>query len=349
MDLLTELAVSWDRRFRRRPLVAFSQVVRRPHKVLAVPAQGPGELLLALPAIRLLRRHYADSLLGLLIGDQKRGLWRFDDEADEVIDFRPDLLSGPGSAEFRRLRRILRAGQYDIIIDLNHRPDRLLSYLLHRAQPQVHCGLSSPAADQMRNLVIRQHGLPGDEIQRNIQMLRVLGADTAWRPEYWPLMEELEGKKDFRKRLKGPGPGQAVLVLDGWKSSSKNLGQFLAWADSKPELRVQLFNMDQTAWRAPSDRIGFFNTPSEIELAEILYQSSCYIGTKSDIFSLAYLLRLPCLVVAGQQERGLPEPGLQLTIMRSKKPGEFPLESATRMAAEAMSTSQQKYIDKEGK
>jgi ADP-heptose:LPS heptosyltransferase len=334
MGLLTDLRIDWHRRFGRRDVLPFSLVLRSPQRILCFPAQGDGELLMALPAIKALRRHYDDSLLVLLVDDRKRNLWWFDDEVDEIIDFRPDQLKGARSREFRRLQRLIGQKQFDLLVDLDRRPHQLLSYLFHRSKVTVRFGARFAGDEPFKNFTVRPSGLPADEIERNNAMIRHLGARRCEHFIHWPRPMITEGKREFRERFQHDlAARQAVAVEAGvWKA--EQLRQFLRAAEAFPGIQLILLNLFGPAGQTDGARPIVYNSLSTVELAEILRHCQAFIGTKNDDFSIAYFLKVPSLIAVARHESGLPAPDENVTILRCDGRVEFPLAQAKQLLAD---------------
>lgn len=334
MGALTSLAMSLSRGAASRGPVDFTRTLRRPKKVLCLPAQEDGELLLALPAVRSLRRHYRDSLLALLVSDQRRGLWRFDDEVDEVIEFRPDLLRSVAGAEFKRLSGLLRSRNFDLAADLGYRPNPLWTYLVHRARPRVFFGVSSGAPDKYRNLVVRDVSLPVDEVQRNLALLRVLGISYEGHAAIWPRLADSDGKREFRERLRGDGlkKQQAVLAIDAGPWEPRQLADFLEAAGRNPSLALLL--LGGTPPPKSETTVMRLESPSPAETAEALACAHGFVGVKNDAFSMAYLLRVPSVIAVPDGTRGLPASGNLLRLVPQKGRPAFPKPDALKLAEE---------------
>lgn len=337
MGLLTDLRIDWHRRFGRRPPQAFTRVLEAPRRVLCCPAQADGELLMALPAIRALRRHYDDSLLVLLIDDRKRNLWWFDDEVDEIIDFRPDQLRGVRSREFRRLARLIGQKQFDLLVDLDHRPHQLLSYLLARAGIAVRFGVRFPGDEPFKNFAIRPAGLPADEVERNTAMVRQLGARRAEHFIHWPRPMISEGKREFRDRFQQDLAGGTAVAVEAGVWRRGELPRFLREAAAFPAIRPILLNLAEPLEAAGPAQPIVYNSLSTVELAEILRHCQAFIGAKNDDFSIAYFLKVPTLVAVAKDERGLPAPDENVTIVRCRGRLEFPHGQARQLLADLSS------------
>ena len=344
MRPLTDLAIDWSRRFGRRDQQPFTQVISRPQRVLCFPAQGDGELLMALPAIKALRRHYDDSLLVLLVDDRKRNLWWFDDEVDEIIDFRPDQLKGSGSREFKRLRAIIRQKQFDLLIDLNHVHHGLLSYLFYRSGIKVRFGVQFDGDDPFKNFTVRSRGLPLDEIERNNALIRQLGARRYEHFIHWPRPMINEGKREFKERFQQDiGARQAVAVEAGvWKR--RELHQFLQAADALPGIQLILLNLAEPLPAQLRSVPLVYNSLSTVELAEILRHCQAFIGTKNDDFSIAYFLKIPSLIAVTQDARGLPAADENVIIHTGKHRLEFPLQQAKALLSDVVSSPRAKPL-----
>ncbi len=328
--MLTRLAMSLAPGALSRGRVDFTRVLRRPQKILCLPSQDDGELLLALPAIRSLRRHYRDSLISLLVVEEKRGLWRFDDEVDEVIEFRPEMMRGITSQEYRRLLTVLSQRHFDLAIDLSLRPRPLWNYLLYRSRPQIFGGPACPQVDKYRNLRIRDVDLPDDEVYRCLRLLRPLGINYEGHAGLWPRLADAEGRREFRERLRVEGlkRHQPILVVDGAVWEPRQLSSFLENCAGSPSLAVVVLG---GAGLGQRKNVMVLESPSPAEAAEALSCAQGYIGIKNDRFSLAYMLRVPSLIVVPENSHGLPAPGPSLKIVFNKK-AIFPMEAAVKLA-----------------
>jgi ADP-heptose:LPS heptosyltransferase len=336
MGILTSLAMSLSKGASARGPVDFTKTVKKPKKVLCLPAQDDGELLLALPAIRSLRRHYRESLLALLVSEHKRGLWRLDDEVDEVIEFRPELLKGVSSTEFKRLSDVISHRHFDLVLDLGYRPQPLWSFLIHRSRPAVFCGVQSGEADKYRNLVVRNVSLPADEVQRNLALLRVLGIRYEGHAAIWPRLADSEGKREFRERLKGDGlrRHQVVMAVDAGSFDQRQLGVFLEAAGQNASSAVILFNGADLADPKVQMPVIRLDAPTAAETAEALACAQGFVGVKNDLFSMAYLLRVPSVISVRGGTRGLPAEGPLLRLVGHRGRPIFPSPEALKLLAE---------------
>ena len=325
MSLFNALAIRLSRRYGRQKPVDFTGVLKKPDKILCFPAQDDGELLCAVPAIRALRKHYRDSLIALLIDEDKRGLWHFDNEVDEVIDFRPRLINGLASKESRRLKKIFRQRRFDLLLDMNYRPLEQLSYLFFRSGIEVRYGQETRRDYPFKNFIIKAGTLSADEITRSLDIIKPLGAQVSGHHPAWPKLVGLEGKREFRERLKEEGlkKGQSVLALDGSHWKKKNFEKTLTALAKNPHLKLIVINPDEKMPEQVLSGQTVMNSPSSAETAEALSQARGFIGSKNDVFSIAYMLKVHSLITAGPQSRGLPLAGELLQIRHGKLPFEI--------------------------
>jgi len=336
MGLATELAISLSGSISSRGQVEITRILKHPRKILCLPAQDDGEVLMALPAIRSLRRHYREALLCLFLSEEKRGLWHFDDEVDEVIEFRPDLMKGITSKEFRRIYYLLRQRHFDLILDLNYRPQTLWCYLLSSSRPQVFLGMQHPAVDKFRNLIVRDRSLPRDEVQRNLSLLRVLGIEYHSSAVIWPKLADSEGKREFREKLKNDGlrKHQTVLALDGGAWERRQIQDFLSSLDAKHKLVVLLIGGPPIGTDLGNVHFIHLESPAASEQAEAIACSHGFIGVKNDLFSMAYLLKVPSVIAVPDGSRGLPAEGPHFRIVPVRGRVTFPQPAAKLLLEE---------------
>jgi ADP-heptose:LPS heptosyltransferase len=325
LNLLSAIAIGISRKYPGNRPVDITKVVRKPGKVLCFPAQGDGELLCAIPAIRALRKHYRDSLIALLIDEDKRGLWHFDNEVDEVIDFRPKLLKGVGSKEYNRLKKIFKHRKFDLLLDLNYRNDQIASYLFFRTGVPVRYGQDTGNDYPFKNFLVKPSMLSSDEINRNLNMLSPLGAHMGSHHAAWPKLVGLEGKREFKERLKEEGlkKGQIVLALDGSHWKRRSLEKALALLSRDQNVKLIVINPDPSINPQMLSGQIVMQSPSAAETAEALSQAQAYVGSKSDLFSIAYMLKIPGLITVLPGSKGLPQQGELLQIRQGKIPFEI--------------------------
>jgi ADP-heptose:LPS heptosyltransferase len=333
MGLWTDLAIDAARRFGRTPAVSYGQLLGRPGRVLIFPAQGDGEVLWALPALRALRRHYSDSLLCLMLDEQRRSLWHFDDEVDEIIDFRPELLKGCRSPEFKRLNKMIKSRQFKLLVNLDYRSHRLMDYLFYKSVPGLRLGPASSDGFPFKNFMVRERDLLVDEALRNLALIKFLGVNADEHHLSWPRLVDAEGRREFRERLKLEGlqRGQMLWAIDAAPWKPAQLSDFLNKAGRHPGLKLMLINPPPELHLSAGHQPMVLNSTAVVEQAEALSFAKAYIGVKNDLFSIAYLLKVPCLIAARQGERGLPQTGESLQIVDYKGKPEFPRAHAEKM------------------
>lgn len=303
-------------------MVDFLEILKKPQKILCFPPQEDGELLLAVPAIKALRKHYRNSVLSLLVDEGKRWLWHFDTEADQVIDCHPGRIKDLASAEAGRLRRIIAANKFDLLIDLNYRPMEMMSYLLSRCGIAVRYGQETGNDYPFKNFLVRGQGLPGDEALRSLALIKALGAYSGQHPT-WPRLVGQEGKREFREKLMEQGlkRGQSVLALDAGSWKKKSLEDSLDLLRRDPRIRLAVLN--PPPWMNSIEGLTLINPVSGAEAAEVLAQSRAYIGCKNDLFAMAYIQKVPCLITAPPGTRGLPAAGDHLIFRAGRLPFEL--------------------------
>lgn len=116
--------------------------------------------------------------------------------------------------------------------------------------------------------------------------------------------------------------GQTVLALDGSHWKKRNFEKILRTLAQNPHLKLIVINPDEKMPEQALSGQTVMNSPSSAETAEALSQARGFIGSKNDVFSIAYMLKVPSLITAGPHSRGLPLPGELLQI----RPGQLPFE-----------------------
>jgi hypothetical protein len=182
-------------------------------------------------------------------------------------------------------------------------------------------------------MMIRQEKLPRDEARRNLAMLGFLGMETACHPIVWPRVVDAEGRREFKERLRVEGlqKGQQLIALDASAFKRQSLEGFWRQAQKHSSIKLMLVNSGPELQAACPAGTVLLNSLATVELADALSFAKAFIGIKNDLFSLAYLLKVPCLISARQGERGMPEEGESMQIISFKHKPEFPQSHALKM------------------
>lgn len=298
------LYLAMAKTLKRRPSVAFTEVLKGPRNILLHLPPGPGEAWFAVPAIKSLRSHYPDSQFSFLLHDERETL--LEEELGRLIRYgRLTPLSRP----FVETGRILRGRPFDIFLDLSR---------VGGLAPLI---LATLTRADMRVGHSRKRGLPffncqilngeGDEIERNLQFLERLGVE---REEEEPLvLLRRADRREAKEYLESKGyrARETLLGMDlakrarGW--GVRGLARLLKKIDTEFHPR---FLIASSPWNERMRRVLrslekepiFLEERSLHEMAGILSYCKVFITRKTDLLPVAYGLRVPTILVLSKRE-----------------------------------------------
>jgi heptosyltransferase-2 len=84
------------------------------HKILIIRLSAMGDILLATPLIRILRKRFPEAQIDVLVKEQFKTLLQFNPNVSQVIGFNPNK----GSREKKRIVQDIKKIRYDAVLDL---------------------------------------------------------------------------------------------------------------------------------------------------------------------------------------------------------------------------------------
>jgi ADP-heptose:LPS heptosyltransferase len=166
-----------------------------------------GDFLLATPVFRALRLRFPDAKIGAVVRETFGELLRHNPDIDRIVTVPRDRSKWSWSA-FRSLWGGLRDG-WDLVIVLTTVSHSLTSDLLGiLASPRVVVGSASPLLRGARrnflfNVVVPLAPDPRHQSERNLDIVRVLGADTSDLTEYVAVSPDERATAAERFRMAG--------------------------------------------------------------------------------------------------------------------------------------------------
>jgi ADP-heptose:LPS heptosyltransferase len=299
--------------------------------VLIIRAEGHlGDLILFLPSLRALRRHYAGSKISLLVGSESARLASTFADVDEVISFgvrryRLDL------AYRVRLIRQLRERRFGVAINPIYSREPSTDELLYccGAQERIACSgdmNTTPSSVRQRNNTYCTRIIPSrpgiiTEVERNREFVEKLTGRKLSAEESLPRITLSETQLNEGRQLllsEGVDPRieQLVVIFPGASYAIKMwpAERFAALANRIAETYKALFLIcgapsDRATEEALASRISapvvrLVGKTDLLQLAAIFKLSALYIGNDTGPLHLAAAVGTPTLCILGGQHFG---------------------------------------------
>lgn len=338
--LVTRAYLNLARIVSRKRAVDFTEVLREPKKILLHLPVGAGESWFALPALDSLRHHYRNCGLSILLPDKRETL--LEEPLGEIISYgKLTPLSGP----FRTLKGALKESAYDMFVDFNPREDmssRILSLL---SGARVRVGYRAKRGFPFFNCQVPAQ--EGNEVERNLGLLRRIGVET--RERELQVNVSRENSKGAARYLRSQGlRGEETLIgltLDpgdrkrNW--SSRGVSDLLGRMDRlfQPRFLVlspPLGRQWDMLWPSLKKEPIIPRGLSLSKIAAVLSHCHLFITGKTDLFPVAYGLRVPTILVLSEVEANSFSPpardSLKVVEMRSQE--DIPDETVCKLAME---------------
>lgn len=230
-------------------------------RILVVRLSALGDVLFALPALRLLREARPAARITFLVEDRFADLLLGHPDLDELIVFRRKRIARGDARAAIRLVRDLRSRRFDVALDFQGNLKSGVLTRLSGAKRRI--GFEPPASREGNRFFTNRRVAPPEGVrwrpERDAALLRGLGIEPpkgplrATPPRFGP--EET----DFAERADGAAPGGGPLVIVHPGTSA--FGAFKRWA---PERHAAL--AEELVARAGA-RVLVTHGPGELPLA----------------------------------------------------------------------------------
>jgi len=294
-------------------------------KVLIIPRDGLGDLVLSLPLASALKKHRPDWEVFYLVSRKQASMtWEH-----PLVD--GEILMESGLAVYEKAR-LLRSFRFDIAIDLYPSPESALTLALAGIPQRVGTMYRWFSLLYSHRVKIRKHPSIKHEAKYNLEYLTPLGiSEELERPRLYLREEE---KRWARQLLRGlPKPVIAINPSSGGTSRNWPFERYRDLADKLKEIG---FGIVITGDRGPEINIGEIldtrGKTSVRELMAILEAVSVLISSSTGPMHIACALDTPTVSlfypegVAGPTRWGPLHPR---SIVLTSKPGDRNLETTS--------------------
>ncbi|MFH1594353.1 MAG: lipopolysaccharide heptosyltransferase II [Candidatus Omnitrophota bacterium] len=186
--------------------------------ILVIKIGALGDVILAAPSIKALRKKFTGATIKLLVGMEHRDIYSNSPYIDEIIvyDFKQ---RDSGISGILRIARRLRGENFDMVVDFqNNKKSHLLSFL--SCCPKRY-GYDNGKLSFLLNRKIKDKKIPTGPIEHQEKVLALLGIyNIDKKLELWPSKKDEEWADSFLK---------SHWVTEGTKLVAFNIGSSPRW------------------------------------------------------------------------------------------------------------------------
>jgi len=323
--------------FLRRYKIPFTDVLKNAERILVRLPSGPGELLFSLPTLETIKRNYPDSEVSLIIPERKMELVTGVALADRIIVY--DERLAPYGRKFRDLKKGLRKLRFDLYLDLSRPEDEDRRLLASLGAARVRIGNSNGGDFPYLNWEVLPSSSQRDEVNRSLSMLswidessrvsthpdgRFVGvADRLWLEDFLLSRSSLQEEKRVIVDLtvpetrRGWSPKSLIDILKGLEHLCSP--RLFVVPPPGYESKKGLFDLSKHVTR----QVIFFDEPIS-RVASLMEKSDLILSSKSDLFSLAFVLGIPCILLIPEDKEFYPPEAEWVRIFRLKRGKKVP-------------------------
>lgn len=274
-------------------------------RILVIKPKPLGDVLMATPVVRSLRRHFPQARLVFLAEPPYTELLKWNPHVDEVISF--DRERTGGVAGNWRFFSGLRARRFDLVMDL-WCTSRTVGWVWATGA-RVRVGFNHRMRRWAYNVRVHSHATYAGDI--NLDCVRALGLEeTDAKPELFLVSEELTFASEFLKKNGDDGKTRWVMVAPGagWPSKRWPASFFASLVDQlgkQGDVRVAVLCgpqdeevVHQMVNQLHSKPVIVRDTTLR-QSASLVQRMRCYIGNDSGPMHLAVALGVPTITMLG--------------------------------------------------
>ena len=302
------------------------------HRVLVTKIGAVGDVILATPSVRAIRRTLPQAWIAVLVGLDCRDVWQRCPYINEIIVY-DRRGKDRGWWSLWRLGRRLRSYAFDVTIDLqNNRASHMLTYL---SRAPKRCGFGGRPWSHLLTHRAPLPAGPTPPVEHQGHVLRLAGITTADdRLELWPGPSDEEQMGRWLQS-QWVGPQQVLVALHpggsaAWPTKRWLLDRWAKLCDALAQLNVRVV-LTGTASEQPlglrvaaltrAKPIMAMGQTSLLELACLLRRCRALVTSDSAPLHVAAAVQTPAIAFFGPTDpRRHAPPARRLTVLRKDLP-----------------------------
>jgi len=283
------------------------QEVQKSLKVLVIKISALGDVILAIPSLRVLREKFSQAHITAVVSQSYQSITAGCPYLDQVITLLPKV----SYLDIWRTSSELRKADFDLVVDLqNSRKSHILGFLSGATRRY---GYDNGKFSFLLNHKIKDKKTPLSPIRHQAQALALLGIKSVKENlELWPQEEDETWAREFIAKHRKNTSTQLIGINLGaspkWPSKRWPLEKFAALLDkardSKLEVVITGDSKDKRLVKklrtlSKSSFIDASGKTNIMQLACLIKRCSVYITSDSAPLHLAYAMRTPVVALFG--------------------------------------------------
>ncbi len=325
------------------PPVNITKILRNPGKILIIPYNRLGTILLAARVFKSFRERYKSAKITVAVEDTWSILIKNDPTIDEVFTYGAEI-DNPSSRAFQALGKRLAAGDYDIAFFLSYQFDTGMAYLTRLSCADLRIAFKADTSNPFFNIELVPASGTRYEIERYLEMLRTLGIEGKIR-DYTVAVNDTIIETTRRRFL----PGNKSFQLAGFDLTREIAGDAITrkTAESVIKTLVQDLKSTVAVFYEPGKKtiaaalketfgkqIILVEDRPISTIAGMLSQCSFVVSHNTDLFQLTVTLKIPTLCIMKKDEIIQWSPGENENIMHlQRSSGSWPSSQAIEHSA----------------
>ena len=326
--------------------VNITQILRNPKKILVIPYNRLGTILLAARVFKSFRDRYNSAKITVAVEDTWSILVKNDPTVDEVFTFGNEI-DNPYSRAFQNLGKRLANGEFDIAFFLSYQFDTGMAYLTRLSCADLRVSFKTETDNPFFNVEIVPASGICYEIDRYLEMLRTLGIEEKIR-DYTVAVNDSIIQNARRRFL----PGNFKVQLIGFDLTREITGDPISRKTAESVIKTLVHDLKTmvVVFYEPGKRTiaaalkeTFGKSIIIVEdrpistVAGMLSFCSFVVSHNTDLFQLSVTLKIPTLCIMKKDEIIQWSPGEDRNIVHlQRSAGSWPSSPAIVQSAKRL-------------
>jgi len=318
--------------------VNITKILRNPKKILIIPYNRLGTILLSARVFKSFRDRFKSSEITVAVENTWSVLIKNDPTVDEVFTY-GDEIENPSSNAFQALGKRLAAGEFDIAFFLSYQFDTSMAYLTRLSGADLRISFKADTDNPFFNVEIVPASGTRYEIERYLEMLRTLGIDGKIR-DYTVAVNDSIIQTSRRRFL----AGNKTYQLAGFDLTREIAGESISRKTAESVIKTLVQDLKSTVivFYEPGKKtiaaalkevfgkqIILVEDRPISTIAGMLSQCSFVVSHNTDLFQLTVTLKIPTLCIMKKDEIVQWSPGENENIMHlQRSSGSWPSSQA---------------------
>ncbi|MFC1692190.1 glycosyltransferase family 9 protein [Candidatus Latescibacterota bacterium] len=312
--------------------VNMTRILLNPKRILIIPYNRMGTILLATRVFKSMREHYSSSKITIAVHNSWSRLIQNDPTIDELVTF-DDYIENPNSKRFQSIGKKLTELDFDLAFFLSYQFEPGMAYLTRLSGADLRVSFKgNEDIDYFNVEVVPASGILY-EVDRYLEMLRTLGIEGSVRDYTMTVSDSIRQKA--RMRFLPAGPISKIGKLAGFDLTKEIVGDQISRKNAENTIKILVNDLKSTVvvFLEPDKKplaaslketfgkniILVDDRPVSL-LAGMLSWCRFIVTHNTDLFQLAVALKAPTLGILTKREMIQWSPGESENIIHLERP-----------------------------